>query len=76
MNMSYDTKEEAIAEFSSNDFIEFEDMNCNDWIGEGETECRGWDMLSHRCDCGNRRVDWQFSHNADGTIEYAFGYAY
>ena len=38
--------------------IEFEGMNCNDWIGEDEEECTGWDGLSRRCECGNRRVSW------------------
>lgn len=23
-----------------------------------EETCQGWDGLSHRCDCGNRRVEW------------------
>lgn len=38
--------------------IKFDGMNCNDWIGEDEEECTGWDGLSRRCECGNRRVDW------------------
>ncbi len=26
-----------------------------------DENCRGWDGVSHRCDCGNRRVAWQCS---------------
>lgn len=26
-----------------------------------ESECRGWDGQSHRCDCCNRRVSWTYS---------------
>lgn len=25
---------------------------------ECEDECRGWDGQSRRCECGNRRVEW------------------
>ena len=33
-------------------FIEFiGDSNCED--------CRGWDGFDRRCDCGNRRVNWE-----------------
>lgn len=24
-----------------------------------DESCRGWDGLSNRCDCGNRRVYWE-----------------
>lgn len=33
--------------------IEFEGMNCDD--------CPGWNGISNRCDCGNRRVYWVWS---------------
>ena len=32
---------------------------------EGETYCEddcGWDGLSHRCNCGNRRVYWTYDY--------------
>jgi hypothetical protein len=32
-------------------FIRFSGQNC-------DGPCEGWDGKSHRCDCGNRRVDW------------------
>lgn len=32
-------------------FINFSGQNC-------DGPCEGWDGKSHRCDCGNRRVDW------------------
>lgn len=37
-------------------YIEFEGMNCNDFLKPGEPECPGWDGYSRRCKCGNRRV--------------------
>lgn len=24
-------------------------------------DCKGWDGVSRRCDCGNRRVEWELS---------------
>lgn len=32
-------------------------------------DCRGWDGVSNRCDCGNRRVCW-----ADEEHSYAEAY--
>lgn len=32
-------------------FVGFTDWNCED-------ECRGWNGCDRRCDCGNRRVEW------------------
>lgn len=29
------------------------------WSGNCDEDC-GWDGLSHRCNCGNRRVYWEF----------------
>lgn len=37
------------------DYIEFSGWNCNDY---GDNECFGWDGISRRCECGNRRVGW------------------
>jgi hypothetical protein len=57
--------DEAIAAQKTNGgFISFGgDDNC-----EG---CSGWDMASHRCACGNRRVGWE----ADGDFENMYVYA-
>ncbi len=33
--------------------------------------CSGWDMTSHRCECGNRRVSWEH----DGDFESMYVYA-
>lgn len=44
--------------------VDFEGMNCNDW----EYKCGGWDGVSRRCDCGNRRVYWETFKRDDGTF--------
>ncbi len=41
--------------------IEFDGMNCNDYLEEDQEPCAGWDGESHRCSCGNRRVSWMLS---------------
>lgn len=47
---------EKVAEIeASGDFVEFEGWNCEE---DGDTICEGWDGVSRRCDCGNRRVAW------------------
>lgn len=33
--------------------------------------CRGWDMSSHRCDCGNRRVGWDHYGDFERMTVYA-----
>lgn len=39
----------------NDDFMPFGgDDNCSN--------CRGWDGVSHRCDCGNRRVSWSSTY--------------
>jgi hypothetical protein len=55
--------------------IEFEGMNCNDWLNDDEPECEGWDGTSRRCDCGNRRVSWEASQDSKGNWS-AYGVAY
>lgn len=57
--------EEAIAaQKKDGGFVSFGgDDNC-----EG---CSGWDMSSHRCECGNRRVSWE----SDGDFESMHVYA-
>ena len=45
---------------------EFNGQNCDD--------CSGWDGESHRCNCGNRRMAWDFGGNFDNM--YVYGEAY
>jgi len=40
--------------FDPDSMIEFDGMNCDD-VSDG---CSGWDGISSRCSCGNRRVYW------------------
>ena len=47
--------EEKRLKHSEDVYIDFWGKNCDPDDG---TECQGWDMESHRCDCGNRRVCW------------------
>lgn len=40
----------------------------------GDDECRkcsGWDMASHRCECGNRRVGWEHDGDFENMCVYA-----
>ena len=46
--------------------IEFHGQNCD--------ACSGWDGISHRCDCGNRRVDWCFMGRIGDMIVYGEAY--
>jgi hypothetical protein len=76
---TYNTTEEAeaaaIAYAEENGSIPFDGMNCNDYKEDDEIECDGWDGASRRCDCGNRRVCWDFEKNPDGKF-YAVARAY
>lgn len=69
---TYNTAEEAeaaaIAYAEENGSIEFDGMNCNDFKGDDEIECDGWDGVSRRCNCGNRRVYWDIEKNLDGSF--------
>jgi len=58
----------AIAYVNFNGPIEFNGMNCNDYLDDNETECDGWDGEDRRCNCGNRRVYWCISKNLNGTF--------
>lgn len=53
------------------DFIDFDGMNCFDCSEEGE-KCRGWDGESRRCDCTNRRVDWEYDSDFDEIRAVAY----
>ena len=48
--------------------VPFVGHNCDEI---DDRECRGWDMKSRRCECGNRRVDWI----VEGTFESPYVYA-
>jgi len=37
-----------------------------------ENYCKGWDGTSRRCDCQNRRVDWEY--DSDNDIIEAIAY--
>lgn len=68
---SFDTAEQAVAAAElaaaeSMDYIQFNGMNCNDYLSDGDDECPGWDGLDRRCYCTNRRVSWITNQNADG----------
>ena len=49
--------------------VDFEFNGCN-----CDNDC-AWDGISHRCNCGNRRVYWLIETNRDGT-KYAIAEAY
>lgn len=73
MYRNYETPElaEAAAEqyVRENGPIEFDGMNCNDFLEEGQHECDGWyGSEDRRCCCGNRRVSWEIEKNADGSF--------
>ena len=63
MYKQYKTEAEAeaaaIAYVNLNGPIEFDGMNCNDYLDDGQPECSGWWGEDRRCECGNRRVYWQ-----------------
>ena len=74
----YKTREEAIEAFEKqhdDDFIEFEGMNCNDYLSDDKDECWGWQIGDRRCDCGNRRVSIE-TYGDEKTGFTAFACAY
>lgn len=68
----YKTAHEAIQ-------AEIEENQCNDFTAfdgdDGCEECEGWDMMSNRCDCGNRRVSWAADY-INPNEWYAFAQAH
>lgn len=75
---TYNTEEEAIAakiKELDGDFTDFDGNNCADTGWEDGTACAGWDGVSRRCDCTNRRVYWETSRDSDGKF-YAYAVAY
>jgi hypothetical protein len=67
---TFDTPEEAVKAAEDyaqeNGDVEFDGMNCNEWLEEDQIECSGWDGFDRRCTCGNRRVYWEVQKNSDG----------
>lgn len=52
-----------------------EEGNLRSFSGDDNCEnCGGWDGISHRCDCGNRRVSWSRGGNFEDL--YIYGEAY
>lgn len=79
MTNTYKTKELAeIAAIEESKMMDsksitvyFDGMNCEE-VGEN---CSGWDGVSRRCGCGNRRVTWSFmEHHANVWSFYAEAY--
>ena len=59
MNPFYKTPEEAVAAAIASGWVDtFEGDNCDEVRDEMGAVCYGWDGVSRRCDCGNRRVNW------------------
>ena len=74
MSEGYNTAEEAIkAGIEEGGVDEFDGMNCMD--ADDGTYCSGWDGVSRRCDCGNRRVSWETGQFDNGKF-YAYAVAY
>lgn len=48
-------------------YFDFNGQNC-------DGPCSGWDGVSHRCDCGNRRVSWESSGGFKDLYVYAEAY--
>lgn len=53
-NKEVKRREEEIGD----NLIDFSGQNCED-------ECNGWNPQHHRCECGNRRVSWSESYDAN-----------
>lgn len=49
----------------SDDYVNFDGMNCNDYLDNGGDQCPGWDGVSYRCFCRNRRVYWETYGSAE-----------
>jgi hypothetical protein len=77
--MNYATEQEALSAAKQDILkygpIEFDGMNCNDYLEEDEVECGGWDGEERRCECGNRRVSWDIEKTSEGRY-YALARAY
>ena len=52
-------------------FFRFDGYNCNDGY-HSEAYCEGWDGIERRCECGNRRVKWEYDYDRDRVYGEAF----
>lgn len=48
-------RESILPRLVDEDDFDFNGQNCDN--------CSGWDGVSRRCNCGNRRVEWLFSES-------------
>jgi hypothetical protein len=48
-------------ELSEDTFIDFDGQTCDNFQGKDESNCKGWNGLDRRCECGNQRVGWVLS---------------
>lgn len=76
--IKFKTLEEAIKaaeeHASSVGYVDFEGNNCSDWSGD-EDVCAGWDGFDRRCECGNRRVFWDYyGDDEQGYTAFALAY--
>ena len=72
----YKTPEEAVeAAIASGWVDDFDGNNCSEVEDEMGTVCNGWDGVSRRCECGNRRVNWEIGGDEEtGYFAYACAY--
>lgn len=61
------TKLESIKLIANSKTIEFNGWNCDEF---DDNECDGWDGNDRRCECGNRRVSWEFLEYPKGAWTY------
>jgi uncharacterized protein (DUF1786 family) len=71
--MTKKTDEEILADLvmeklKEDDLFDFDGHNCH-YVDQ---DCGGWDGVSRRCNCGNRRVTWVLSD--DKSYVYAEAY--
>ena len=50
-----------------NCYFDFNGQNCE----ENGYHCAGWDGVSKRCDCGNRKVYWMLTKEKDDVYAEA-----
>lgn len=72
--------EKAIAgckEFiNRNPIYEEQFMSFSGWNCEEERNCLGWSGVEHRCECGNRRVEWVAEELKEPGVYFLRGEAY
>lgn len=75
---TYATEQEAMAAAdaksaemrAADETVEFNGQNCEDSDMDGGKSCDGWDGNDRRCECGNRRVCWDFSEYPKGVWSF------